>query len=123
MLGELDNDVKEYLRQWRVVGGVINNDVVMAAARGIVQSKNHSLLEHEGSISIEKSWAKSLLIRMNFVKCKGSSAEKIPPSEFEALKQSYLERITVAALEHKILPQMIINMNQTGIHLIQVHHG
>ena len=39
MLGDLDKDVQEYVRQLRVVGGVINTDVVMAAARGVVESK------------------------------------------------------------------------------------
>ena len=52
----------------------------MAAAIGIVESKNQSLLkEYGGQIAIEKTWAKSLLIRMNFVKRKGSTATKLPP--------------------------------------------
>ena len=32
-VGDLDKDVREYVRQLRDVGGVINTDVVMAAAR------------------------------------------------------------------------------------------
>ena len=112
MLGDLDKDVQEY-------GGVINTDVVVAAARGVVESKNRSLLvEHGGSIAIEKSWAKSLLVRMNFVKHKGSSAAKLPSSEFELVKQSYQLRIKEAVFENGIVPQMILNMDQTAIHLI-----
>ena len=54
--------------------------MVMAATKGIVESKDRSkLMEYGGQISIEKSWAKSLLTRMNFVKCKGSTAAKLPP--------------------------------------------
>ena len=34
----MDKDVQEYMRQLRV-GGVINSDVVMAAARGVSSPK------------------------------------------------------------------------------------
>ena len=41
----------------------------LCAVRGIVESKNRSLLqEYGGNITIDRSWAKSLLMRMNFVK-------------------------------------------------------
>ena len=59
LVGNLDNLVKQYIVQLRAAGGVINVDVVMAAARGIVESKNQSLLvEYGGKIAIERSWAK-----------------------------------------------------------------
>ena len=119
LLGNLDAVVKQYVLQLRAAGGVINADVVVAAARGIVESKDRSkLVEYGGQISIEKSWAKSLLTRMNFVKRKGSTAAKLPPSEFENLKQSYLERIKEAVFSNNIVPQMVINMDQTAISLV-----
>ena len=91
----------------------------MAAARGIVESKDRSKLAvYGGQISIEKSCAKSLLTRMNFVKRKGSTAAKLPPSEFENLKQSYLDRIKEAEFSNNIVPQRVINMDQTAINLV-----
>lgn len=78
----------------RGAGGVINCDVAVAAAHGIVISKNRALLkEHGGQPVIDKSWAKSLLPRMNLVKRKGSTEAKLP---FERLKGEYLERIKSA---------------------------
>ena len=119
LLGNLDNVVKQYILQLRAVGGVINVDVVMAAARGIVESKSRSMLvEYGGKIAIERSWSKFLLTRLNFVKCKGSTAAKIPTSEFDNLKQSYLERIKEAAFGNGIVSQMVINMDQTAINLV-----
>ena len=91
----------------------------MAAARGIVESKNQSMLvDYGGKIAIERSWSKSLLTRMNFVKRKSSTAAKIPTSEFDNLKQSYLERIKQAVFSNGIVPQMVINMDQTAINLV-----
>ena len=55
---------------------------------------------------------------MTFVKHKGSTAAKIPTSEFDSLKQCYLERIKEAVLCNGILPQMVVNMDQTAINLV-----
>ena len=83
LLGDLDSVVKQYILELRAAGGIINVDVAVAAARGIVESKNRSFLqEYGGNITIDRPWAKSLLTRMNFVKHKGSTAAKLPISEF-----------------------------------------
>ena len=66
----------------------------------------------------ESSWAKSLLNRMNFVKRKGSTAAKLPPSELEILKQSYMKRIKETVFRNNVIPQMVINMDQTAISLV-----
>lgn len=75
MLGDIDELVKDYIKQLRAAGGVTNTTIVMAAARGVILSRNRALLqEYGGHVTILKSWARSLLTRMNFVKLKGSSA-------------------------------------------------
>ena len=118
MLGDLD-DVKEYIKQLRTAGGVVSTAVVMAAARGIILSKNRALLQqYGGHIAIEKSWARSMLIRMNFVKHKGTNSAKLPPSDFEKVKSDFLERVKKAVLENQIVPQMVINWDQTAVRLV-----
>ena len=119
MLGDLDVVVKEYVKQLRTAGGVISTAVVMAAARGIVLSKNRALLqEYGGHIAIEKSWARSMLIRMNFVKRKGTNSAKLPLSDFEKVKSDFLERVKTCVLENQIVPQMVINWDQTAVRLV-----
>ena len=118
MLGDLDDVVKEYIKQLRTAGGVVSTAVVMAAARGIILSKNRALLqEYGGHIAIEKSWARSMLIRMNFVKRKGTNSAKLPP-DFEKVKSDFLERVKKAVLENQIFPQMVINWDQTAVRLV-----
>ena len=145
MLGDLDDIVKEYIKQLRTTGGVISTAVVMAAARGIILSKNQALLqeyggstsvvmaaargiilsknqallhEYGGYIAIEKSWASSMLIRMNFVKYKGTNSANLPPSDFEKVKNDFLERVKTVVLQNQIVPQMVINWNQTAVRLV-----
>jgi hypothetical protein len=49
----------------------VNSAIVRAAAKGIVLSHDRSLLfENGGHIELTKSWARSLLKRMNMVKRK-----------------------------------------------------
>ena len=48
-LGNLDSSVQDYIRKLRLAGGIVNRATVIAAARGIVEHNNPSLLcEHMG---------------------------------------------------------------------------
>ena len=89
------------------------------AAKGVILSRNRALLqEYGGHITIEKSWARSLLTRMNFVKRKGSSAAKLPPTDFDKVKGDYLERIKTVVFDNQITPQLVVNWDQTAIRLV-----
>ena len=70
LLGQvLDEDVQEYVRSQRAVGGVVNTAIVRAGAEGIILARDRSLLvKYGGHIDLTKSWAKSLLHRMGYSK-------------------------------------------------------
>ena len=70
LLGQdLDKAVQEYIEATRAVGGVVNMAIVMAAAVGIVSSRDVTKLSsHGGYVNITKTWAKSLLKQMGYVK-------------------------------------------------------
>ena len=77
LLGKnLDDLVKELVENSRISGGVVNITVVIAGAQGITLSQDATKLQSHrgGHINITKSWARSLLIRMGFVKRKCSNA-------------------------------------------------
>ena len=60
---ELDRAVQDYIKSMRMVGGVVNTAIVMAAAEGIIASQDSGKLrEHGGHIQITKAWGKSLLV-------------------------------------------------------------
>ena len=119
MLGDLDRSVQTYIKQLRATGGIINSDVVIAAAKGVVIAKNRSLLkEFGGHICIDKPWAKSLLTRMHYVKRRGSTSAKLPPADFEKVKMEYLEKIKKLVIDNRIVPQLVMNWDQTAIRLV-----
>ena len=75
LLGEeMDTAIQEYIKSLRTTGAVVNTVVVMAAAAGIVAARDVTKLReydghlYGGHIDITKSWARSLLDRMGYVK-------------------------------------------------------
>ena len=48
LIGEFDQQVFEYIKQLRAAGGIVNRNIVLAAARGIISHKKPSLLKEYG---------------------------------------------------------------------------
>ena len=86
-----DKTVQDYINALRAAGGVVNTAIVMAAAEGIISAKDQSLLlQNGGHIEITKSWAKSLLLRMGYVRRKYSNAGKVSVVRFQELKENFI---------------------------------
>ena len=120
LLGErLDDQVKSYIRAVRGSGGVITTAITIAAATAILRRADKSqLAENGGPITLTKSWAKSLLYRLNFVKRRGSSAAKITVKHFEELKEQFLFDINAIVEIEDIPPDLVFNWDQTGISIV-----
>ena len=75
MIGEsLDTDIKKYLCALRLADTPVSCSLVLAAAEGIVVSKDRTLLiENGGHVALTRGWALSLLMRMDYVKRKAST--------------------------------------------------
>ena len=75
-----------HVKHLRTSGAVVNTDIVMAAATGIVQFCDSNLLSiNRGPMAITKACAKSLLSRMHFVKrCATTKKPTITITDFEA---------------------------------------
>ncbi len=121
LLGEkLDQQVQLYLRKVREAGGVVTSAIAMAAAKGIVMSEDKfKLVEYGGYIGLSFTWAQSRLRRMNFVKRKSTTAKsKFNSAEFAELKASFLRLLHSIVELEEIPPSMVLNWDQTGIHLV-----
>ncbi len=117
---DLDEKVQLYLKKVREGGGVVTARIAMAAAKGILMSSNRgALVKFEGHISITKSWAFSLLQRMEFVQRKcTTSKSKHSQSHFKELKESFLTDVVTTAKFEDIPPELIFNLDQTGIKIV-----
>ena len=126
---ELDKAVQDYIEALRCTGGIVNSAIVVAAAKGIVSSKDASLLVcRGGNISINKNWAKSLLSRMKYVKWKCSNAGKVSLPNFKVIQEVFLADLAAEVLMNDIPDELIINWDQTGLPLVPtgqwtMHHA
>ena len=120
MLGKtLDTTVQEYITALRAAGGVVNTSICMAAAEGIVISHDQGLLvKHGGYILITKSWARSILTSMGYVKRKCSNAGKVSVPHFDELKADFLADIQSEVVMNEIPPDLIINWDQTALQFV-----
>lgn len=78
------------------------------------------LAENGGCIEITRQWALSLLKRMNMMKRRGSSMAKPESKNLEELKSNFLGKIEELVTKYNIPPQLIINFDHTGVHLLPV---
>ena len=116
---EMDNDVKDYIRDLRESGGILNTNIVQCIGKGVVLEKNKSLLlEYGGSIELTREWARSVLDRMNFKKLKATKGIKHKPNDFDKLKSDFIERIDSAIGEDDIPSNLVFNWDQTGLNMV-----
>ncbi len=93
MLGEeLDHKVQNYVRALHSAGTPIGSSVVLAAGEGMVRAHNRTLLaQHEGHITITKSWAISLLKRMGYDRRKATTKATpgLSAEDFERVQKGF----------------------------------
>ena len=120
LLGEdLDKQVRSYLIALRERGGVVNTAIVLACADGIVKSNDSNLLAcNGGHVVFTRSWGKSILRRMGFVKRRASTTAEVMVKNFEEAKAQFLLDVRVNIDMDEIPPDLVINWDQTGIHHI-----
>lgn len=122
LLGEfLDNQVKEYIKSLREAGAVINSAIVTAVAEGIVKNDDSNKLScNGGHISLTKSWAKSVLHRLGYVKRRSSTKAKVTVTEFEMYKSQFVYDVRTIMEMEEIPKELVINWDHTGIHYVPV---
>ena len=120
MLGKvIDTAVQDYVTAMRAVGSVVNTNICMAVAEGIVASRDQGLLaQHGGHIQITNTWARSLLTRMGYVKRKCSNAGKVAVPRFLELQGDFLADIQAEVVMNEIPTELVLNWDQTALHLV-----
>ena len=109
------------MKNLREAGAVINSGIVRAAAEGIVKNHDSNLLQcNGGHIILTKSWAKSFLDRIGFVKRRASTKSKVNPADFEAHKNQFLLDVKTVVEMEEIPKALSINWDHTGIQLVPV---
>ena len=115
----MDEFVQKYMLKVWERGRAVNTTLVVAGAKGIVESLDRTrLVEYGGDITLTTSWAKSLLKRMNFTKRRATTKCGIPPHVFMDVKTEFLRSVIDVVKMEEIPSQLIFNWDQTGLHLV-----
>lgn len=114
-LGNLVSWVQAYLQKLRESGRRITTRIVMAVAKAIVRHYDSSRLkENSGYIDIGRTWAKSILERMKFVKRKGTTSKgKESNVRFEERKREFLGEVVTTVKMEDVPADLILNWDQT----------
>ena len=71
-------------------------------------------------VVLGRPWAESVLRRLDFVRRKATKAAKKVPDNFAEIRQRFAARVANAVKEHSIPPELVINMDETGLPIVPV---
>ena len=118
---ELDSRVLQHIMAIRKEGGCISLKIILGAAIGILKATRPSALKvNGGPLSLTKHWAKSFATRHKLVKRKATKAAKKIPSNFQEVKDGFLQRIKSTVQAHSIPHNLIVNVDETGLPIVPV---
>ena len=82
--------MQEYILKSQEIAYPVNTEVVIAAARGLLQVMDPSrLAKNGGPATLSVAWVKSLLHRINFTKRRRSTKGGIPPDDLEEVRKTF----------------------------------
>ena len=116
LLGDkLDDQVQRYLKKVRECGGTVNTAITIAGAKGLLLKQDRTRLqEYGGPITLSKAWAKSLLLRMGFVKRRGTTKSRVTVDNFDRIKKDFLAEITSTVEMEEIPPGTYFQLGSNG---------
>ena len=110
-----------YVKSLRLAGCPVNKKIVAAAAIGIVQAHDASLLlSSGGKMKLGPGWAESFLRRHRYVRRKGTKTARHIPPDYEDVRAGFYQRICDFAAKYSIPESLVVNIDQTGIKLVPV---
>lgn len=119
LLGQdIEESGKKIFQCIRESGGVINN-LIIGIITGILHNKDSNLLaENGGPIQVDKAVARHLLMRMQYMKRKGTTKAKLFPSDFQSLQTIFLDNIWSVVTFEQIPASLTLNWDHTGLHYV-----
>ena len=114
-----DEKVKAYVGALRRNGACVSSKIVIAGAIGLLKTaKPPVLVEHGGTVNLDKTWAKSILTRMGYSKRKGTKGVKNRPSNIDEIAGKFHRQIGRRIHKYKVPDELIINWNQTSVDVV-----
>ena len=109
--------VKDIAIGTRAAGGVINRKQIINIAKGVVRANNpNDFKEFGGTLELTDRWARHVLTKLKWNKCKGTTGKVEPSPQFLAEKKFTFQRAISTALSKNDVPaSLIVNLDQTPL--------
>ena len=119
---EIDAKVMDMAQSMRLTGAVVNYNVLIAIAKGLLFANDRTLLaEYGGSIKLGWKWCTSVFKRMKWVNRKCTTSKPaIAPGLIREVGFSFYKEIAEAVQADNIPPELIINIDQTPLPFVLI---
>ena len=119
----IEEEIKRTLLQMRAVGTAVNSHVIRWVMRGIIELRAPQLESDSdsrlSSLKLSKSfacaWART---HLTWTWRKSTTAASKLPLDWEDQGLLMAKRIAATMETHSVHPSLVINMDQTGVHLV-----
>ena len=116
-LGKVDEMVLSYLLAMRHRGGLVSTSIAIATAKALIK---RNLQFNLGHVVFGNSWAKSLFLRMGYVRrAKTTSRAQISKAVQKEAELIFQHKIAKIVEAHHIPNCMILNLDQTSSKFVQ----
>jgi len=100
---------------------LIRTSLTIAIGTGIaMRDSKFASIHCNNDFELSKDWAKYLMQRMDLVKRRESTKAKVGVADFEKIKKGFLLDVHNVMEMDKILPDLVINFDQTAVHYVPV---
>ena len=82
-MGKYDAELLEYIRNICEFGGIVNSQIVISYAKGLLKFHDPDLLQ---TLDLGKTWVESVLQRLGYTKRKGTKAARSKPEDLKRQK-------------------------------------
>ena len=119
---EIDAKVIEMATSMRLSGAVVNYNVLIAIARGIIIANDRTLLaEWGGTIKLGWTWCTSVFKRMKWSKRKSTTAKPVlSPGLIKEVGLTFFKQISEAVQADNIPAELIVNIDQTPLPFVLI---
>ena len=119
---EIDSKVMEKAAIMRLAGAVVNYNIVIAIAKGIITANDRTILtEYGGTEQFGFRWCQSIFARMKWTNRKGTTAKPtIAPGLIKEVGLTFYKDIAEIVQTLNIPSEFVINIDQTPIPYILI---
>jgi hypothetical protein len=118
---KLEEEIIEMLNAHREAGQPLFVAIVRTTIRTLIRKREPSLLEHEGKTAFKVSlaWTRDFVrSTLNWSYRAATGAARELPSDWNEQGLKMSQRVAYLVKAHSIPPELVVNTDQTGIHLV-----